>query len=162
VLEALAQGARGETQKALAALEQALFFAEGQGYARIFLDEGQPMQTLLAQWLSHAKANRVAHPVAGSLRDYASRLLPHFNSGLHADTLIQENASPADNPVEPLTPREMDVLRLLAQGCSNRQIAEKLVLSEGTVKFYVHIIIEKLGARSRTQASLIARERNLV
>jgi len=60
---------------------------------------------------------------------------------------------------EPFTQREMDVLRLVVDGCSNRQIAEKLFLSEGTVKFYVHNILQKLGVERRSQA--IARARNL-
>ncbi|HEX7736306.1 MAG TPA: response regulator transcription factor [Ktedonobacteraceae bacterium] len=61
-----------------------------------------------------------------------------------------------------LSPRESDILRLLAQGASNRQIAEKLVLAEGTVKNHVSNILSKLHAENRTQAVNLAREQNLL
>ena len=60
--------------------------------------------------------------------------------------------------VEPLSERELDVLRLVAEGMSNGEIAERLVVSVGTVKTHVHSIIDKLGVRSRTQAVARARE----
>ncbi len=63
---------------------------------------------------------------------------------------------------EPLSERETEVLRLLAQGLSNREIAERLFLAEGTVKNYVTSILQKTGARDRTQAALLAREWGLV
>ena len=63
---------------------------------------------------------------------------------------------------EPLTPREMDVLRLLAQGCSNKEIARTLQLVEETVKFHVRHILAKLGVQSRTQAVLTAIRLGLV
>ena len=63
---------------------------------------------------------------------------------------------------EPLTEREQEVLRLLAQGLSNREIAQRLFLAEGTVKNYVTRILGKLGARDRTQAALRARELGLL
>jgi len=61
-------------------------------------------------------------------------------------------------PPEPLSEREMEVLRLLAEGFTNREIAQRLFLAEGTVKNYVSHILDKLGARDRTQAALRARE----
>jgi LuxR family maltose regulon positive regulatory protein len=64
--------------------------------------------------------------------------------------------------IEPLTPREIDVLQLVAAGLSNGQIATRLFLAEGTVKFYMHCILQKLGAHSRTQALAMAREQNLI
>jgi DNA-binding NarL/FixJ family response regulator len=63
---------------------------------------------------------------------------------------------------EPLSEREVDILRLLAQGLTNRQIADRLSLAEGTVKNYVTTILGKLGARDRTQAALRARELGLL
>jgi DNA-binding NarL/FixJ family response regulator len=62
---------------------------------------------------------------------------------------------------ETLTPREVEVLRLLAAGASNRQIAEELVISQGTVKSHVHHILRKLGVTSRTEAAARARELHL-
>jgi len=109
------------------------------------------MQLLLAQWLAHASA--------GSLRDYAIRLLSHLDAQPHVVTAPQEITSPARNMVEPLSERELEVLRLVADGLSNGEIAAQLFLAMGTVKAHVHNIYGKLGVRGRTQA--IARARDL-
>ena len=63
---------------------------------------------------------------------------------------------------EPLSEREIDILRLLAQGLTNREIAQRLFLAEGTVKNYVTNILSKIGVRDRTQAALRARELGLL
>jgi len=63
---------------------------------------------------------------------------------------------------EPFSERERDIVRLLAAGLSNREIGDRLCLAEGTVKNYVTSILQKLGARDRTQAALRARERGLI
>lgn len=63
---------------------------------------------------------------------------------------------------EPLSDREREILRLLAQGLSNREIADRLSLAQGTVKNYVTTILQKLGARDRTQAAIRARELGLI
>lgn len=63
---------------------------------------------------------------------------------------------------EPLTERELDILRLLAAGLSNREIGNKLSLTEGTVKNYVTSVLQKIGARDRTQAALRGRELGLI
>lgn len=70
-------------------------------------------------------------------------------------------ARPPEEGLEPLSDREREVLRLLAAGRKNREIAEQLHLAEGTVKNYVSAILQKLGARDRTEAALLARERGL-
>jgi DNA-binding NarL/FixJ family response regulator len=70
-------------------------------------------------------------------------------------------ASPAARLDEPLSGREVEILRLLAQGQTNREIAARLYLAEGTVKNYVSNILSKIGARDRTQAALRARELGL-
>jgi DNA-binding NarL/FixJ family response regulator len=64
--------------------------------------------------------------------------------------------------VEPLSERELTILRLLAQGLSNREIAQTLFLAEGTVKNYVTIILQKIGVRDRTQAALRGKELGLL
>mgnify|MGYP001455890720 CR=1 FL=1 len=71
-------------------------------------------------------------------------------------------ARPAPNLDEPLSERELDILRLLAQGMTNREIAQRLYLAEGTVKNYVTHILGKIGARDRTQAALRGRELGLL
>jgi len=71
---------------------------------------------------------------------------------------------PTATPVKPtdLTEREIEVLRLIAQGTTNREIAEALVISEGTVKNHISNILNRLGLRDRTQAAIYARENNLL
>ncbi len=78
-----------------------------------------------------------------------------------ASTYLLNTVRTPERP-EPLTPREMDVLRLLAQGCSNKEIARTLQLVEETVKFHVRHILAKLGVQSRTQAVLAAIRLGLV
>ena len=70
-------------------------------------------------------------------------------------------ATVGDGPVEELTPREREVLRLLATGASNREIGAQLFISEGTVKNHISSILGRLGLRDRTQAALYAREHGL-
>ena len=76
---------------------------------------------------------------------------------------LDDAPRPRSQPlVVPLSERELDVLRLLADGCSNREIAATLFLAEGTVKNYVTNVLGKLGARDRTQAALRARALDLL
>lgn len=91
----------------------------------------------------------------------AIRQVYHGEAALHpliARKLLQEMARPSAQPpsAEPLTERELDVLRLVAQGCSNREIADQLVLSEVTVRTHMSNILSKLHLASRTQAALWA------
>lgn len=79
-----------------------------------------------------------------------------------ASRLLRELLSPQDLPIEPLSEREHEVLVLLAQGHSNREIAGRLVLAEGTVKNHVSNILAKLQAENRTQAADIARRYGLI
>jgi len=79
-----------------------------------------------------------------------------------ASRLLRELICPDSAPLEPLTEREHDVLVLLAQGYGNREIADRLVISEGTVKNHVSNILGKLQAENRTQAAVIARRHGLL
>jgi DNA-binding NarL/FixJ family response regulator len=79
-----------------------------------------------------------------------------------ASRLLRELIAPHDAPIEPLSEREREVLVLVAQGHSNREIAEQLVLAEGTVKNHVSNILGKLQAENRTQAADIARRHGLI
>ncbi len=78
-----------------------------------------------------------------------------------ASRLLRQ-VQPENPPAEPLTPREQTVLRLLAQGLQNKEIAAELVITERTVKFYVSAILGKLGAGNRTEAVTIAVQKGLV
>jgi LuxR family maltose regulon positive regulatory protein len=151
ILRSLALVRRGAQREAEADLERALAFGEGEGYVRIFLDEGQPVQLLLAQWLAHAGANPV--------RDYAIRLLAQFDAEPQVITPVQEHAFPAGTLVEPLSPRELEVLHLMALGRTNQEIARQLIVAPGTVKAHTASIYRKLDVANRTEA--VARARQL-
>ena len=83
----------------------------------------------------------------------ATRLIAEFS---------QRRGAPQQPEYEPLSEREMEVLRLLAEGANNRAIAAQLVLAEGTVKNYVSAILDKLHAANRTHATQIARKQGLI
>jgi LuxR family maltose regulon positive regulatory protein len=150
-LKALAMQAEGDTTQADIALTKSLVLAEAEGYLRIFLDEGQPMQLLLAQALAHAGA--------GPWRDYAIHLLSQFDAEPHGGTAAQEKASPAGSLIEPLSQRELEVLHLIAMGRTNQGIARQLVVAPGTVKAHTSSIYRKLDVANRTEA--VARARQL-
>jgi LuxR family maltose regulon positive regulatory protein len=144
VLQALAQRAMGHSEAAVALLEMALTLAEPPGYVRLFLDEGPPMLALLAR-VHHS------HPARG----YASKLLTAFPTGPAARPAVP-------SLIEPLSPNELEILRLLAQGLSNADIARERVLAVSTVRWYVKHIYRKLGVHNRTQAVIQAEALMLV
>jgi LuxR family maltose regulon positive regulatory protein len=166
VLQALALQGIGDPERALLALAKCLALAEPEGHARVLLDEGPPMQMLLAQWLARADAD--------SLRDYAIRLLSQFDAEPGAGTAAQDAASPAGAPsaghgvspgepsgqalAEPLSQRELEVLHLMALGRTNREIARQLVVALGTVKAHTASIYRKLDVTNRTEAAARARQ----
>jgi len=139
LLKALAFQALGDMPSALISLERALTLAETEGYVRLFLEEGPPMARLLYQ-----AAERGIHPA------YAGRLLAAFPEA--------PSRLPPSPLVEPLTERERQVLQLIAEGMTNKEIAQELILSVGTVKVHAHNIYGKLGVSGRTQAIAKARE----
>lgn len=156
VLTALAcpGGRAGRIAPALAALDEALTLAEPGGYVRVFLDEGRPMQRLLAQWLDDATPSPV--------RDYAARLLSAFSAERHFAGGPGGTATTTGDLVEPLTPRELEVLQLICRGDSNQVIAEQLVITVSTVKKHMGNILGKLGVTSRAQAMVKARQLGLL
>ena len=148
ILRALALEAQGERAEALTALDRALALAAPEGYVRLFIDEGAPMATLLRQ----------AH-MRGIEPEYVAHLLAAFAQAGASLHLSAPNASPL---VEALTGREREVLQLLVDGASNREIAQRLVLSVNTVKKHVFNICGKLGVQSRAQAIAKARTLDLL
>jgi LuxR family maltose regulon positive regulatory protein len=120
---------------------------------RIFLDEGKRMEELL-----QACNKAIDRPLKG----YIQVLLHAFKMLAARPAQIPVSPSPAQPLVEPLTGREIEVLHLLAAGLSNRVVAERLYLSEGTVKTHTHNLYAKLGVQSRTQAIERARELDLI
>jgi LuxR family maltose regulon positive regulatory protein len=145
LLRALALQAQGDLTAALAALGRALILAEPEGFIRLFLDEGTPMVALLRQAHKHAVVPRA----------YVADLLEA--SGETIEPVGYPFSPPSSVLLEALTPREREVLQLLMEGASNREIAEQLVLSVNTVKKHVWNICSKLGVHSRTQAMAQAR-----
>jgi LuxR family maltose regulon positive regulatory protein len=134
ILQALGYQARGDVRAALVALGRALEFAEPEGYVRIFVDEGAPMAELL-----EAAARQAIAPA------YVRRLL----SALGHD----EARTTAKKPlVEPLSARELDVLRLLAGDLDGPGIAAELVVSLNTVRSHTKSIYAKLAVNSRREA----------
>jgi LuxR family maltose regulon positive regulatory protein len=144
LLLALAHFARGHGS-AFAALDRSLALAVPEGFVRVFVDAGQPARDLLS-----------AYQRGGSsvYRNDAARLLAFFP---------QPGSAPSQTALlDPLTPRELDVLRCLAQGDSNQAIAEKLFITMSAVKKHTGNIYRKLEAESRTQAVARARESGLI
>jgi LuxR family maltose regulon positive regulatory protein len=136
-LQALARQSQGDTEQALEALAQSLSLAEAGGYMRLYLDEGEPMARLLAQL--------PASP-------YRDKILARFAALQVKDENIVKRKSEIVNLPEALTAREVQILGLIAAGLSNKEIAEELVLSLSTVKWYTSSIYGKLGVRRRTEA----------
>ena len=148
ILQAMVLQAQGNTEPALSALQRALLLAESEKHVRIFVDEGAPMARLLYQAAA-----------CGIAPDYAGKLLAAFAPGAKGDAGIQRPGLAA-RPlalVEPLTRRELEVLHLVAEGLSNREIGQRLVISPGTVKVHVSNIYDKLDVKKRTQAVAKAR-----
>ncbi len=153
VLQALARDAQGDIPAALVPLGRALALAEPEGYVRIFEDEGLPMAHLLSEAAAH-----------GKMPDYTARLLAVFEAEEHKseDESHPPPARPAQSLIEPLSQRELEVLRLIAQGLSNREIGERLFLAIITVKGHNRNIFRKLQVRRRTEAIARARELGLL
>ncbi len=152
-LRALALWASNERGRAADTMAEALALAAPEGYVRTFVDEGQPMFALLSEVLETRRRERSGPPVPAH---YLRRLL----AALERDAKSTKSAA-AGLP-EPLTGREMEVLRLLASGKSNRRISSELFISVGTVKTHVIHLYRKLGANSRTQAVARARDLDLI
>lgn len=140
-LQALAHWRKGEHAEAMTALDRALRLAEPESYVRVFVDLGLSMGRLLQE--AHSRA---------VMPNYVDRLLAAFGAGRSGF----ENAEPA--LPEPLTPREHEVLELIAAGLTNREVAEQLVVSPETIKKHSGNIYGKLGVSNRTEAVARARE----
>jgi LuxR family maltose regulon positive regulatory protein len=148
ILQALAHEAKGDTLAALKPLEQALALAAPGGYIRIFVDEGVSMAQLLSELAAR-----------GIMPDYVRQLLAAFSTTEPGEAGLSKTQSAF---VEPLSERELEVLQLVAQGLSNRQIAERLFLALPTVKGHNRNIYSKLQVNRRTEAVARARELGLV
>lgn len=153
VLQAVAHRAHDDQDEAVQTLRDALALAEPSGFIRIFVDEGIPMAQLLTEGAAQ-----------GLMSDYIEKLLTAFEA---------EKPKREDNPplppaalaqvlLEPLSTRELEVLRLIAQGLSNQEIGKRLFRSLDTVKGHNRMIFDKLQVKNRTEAVARARELDLL
>ena len=154
VLEAIALYVHREQDRAVRLLGEALALAEPGGFIRLFVDEGSPM----AQLLSAAAAR-------GMMPDYVARLLAAFQDATHdagRTTKLTSSATRPSSLVEPLSQRELEILKLITQGLSNREIGDRLFLALDTVKGHNRRIFDKLQVQRRTEAIARARELGLL
>ena len=158
-LHALALAANGDRSGALGALAEALTPASQHGYVRVFADEGAPMRALLTE-LSTARPNQ-QHAARRFDPGYLAALTRACSGPDAAPPPRRASATPP-GLAEPLTEREMEVLRLLAAGQSNQRIARDLFVTLDTVKKHVTHILGKLGVANRTEAAARARQLGLI
>ena len=154
---------------ALSDIERALLLAEPEGFIRSFVDEGESLRVLISEFRSMAgkQQSRMRLVKQSTLLNYVDRLLSAFSVRspvIAPGPRISEQAQyrQGDSLQVTLSERELEVLRLIAGGASNRDIAEKLVIANPTVKRHVSNIFNKLGVSSRTQAVAAGREIGLI
>lgn len=156
VIQAISLHAQGEKVKASQIIVDALTMAETGGFIRIFVDEGIGMYKLLSELVLHDNTTKV----------YLGKLLAAFE----AKELIMKSELNKAHPlvhsnkslIEPLSGRELEVLLLIAQGLSNREISEKLFITLTTVKGHNRNIFDKMQVARRTEAVALARTLGLL
>lgn len=148
--QAAALHVAGERASSLVTLERALSLAEPEGFVRTFVDEGRPMRALLEQVMTR-----------GSGRAYTSRLLAAFSDDGEGEIRVTAVAPPPAL-IEPLSQRELDVLRLLNTHLSATEIAAELFIAPSTVRSHIKNIYSKLNVHGRTEAVVRAEELNLL
>jgi LuxR family maltose regulon positive regulatory protein len=141
VLQALAHRMRGDIPAALAPLQRALTLAEPEGYVRIFADEGPCLAELLETAAKH-----------GIARSYLRQLLAAFGTAVDSTGKARDDTSVMQDLVEPLSERELDVLRLLRSDLDGPEIARRLTVSLNTMRTHTKNIYAKLGANNRRAA----------
>jgi LuxR family maltose regulon positive regulatory protein len=144
-VQAIVYHAQGQSEQAFAKLEHAVELAEPEGYVRVFADEGAPMARLMRRMLTRSPAS-----------EYVRRLLDALGESANIELPI------AHNLIVPLSQRELEVLRLIVEGATNKEIADELVLTVNTVKRHISNIFGKLHVSNRVQAIAQARELNLL
>jgi LuxR family maltose regulon positive regulatory protein len=150
-LQALAFRSKGDVDQALRVLEHALSIGEPEGYIRSFVDEGEAMAELLR-----------AAALRGTAPEYVNKLLAAFEVAEHGPLEEIATASDAQSLMEPLSTRELEVLRLLNTSLSSTEMADELVVSVNTVRTHIRSIYSKLGVHSRYEAVARARELDLI
>jgi len=148
VLQTVALSTQGEREQAVELLGEALVLAETGEFLRLFLDEGRHIADLLPAVVAR-----------GTVPDYARRLLAAFEAEKQRN---EENRMVSQGLIDPLSKRELEILKLIAQGLSNKEISERLFLALVTVKGHNQRIFSKLQVQRRTEAVARARELGLI
>lgn len=155
ILQSKAYLALQQPMAALQSLEQALHFAEPGGIVRPFLEEGPAFADLLLRLYEQLQSH------SGQVsRSFVQTLLNWL--GCHVPAPPSSSAREESSLLDPLTRSEVEVLRLMGAGLSNKEIARQMVIEVGTVKWHIHHIYEKLHAHTRAQAILEAQARGLL
>jgi LuxR family transcriptional regulator, maltose regulon positive regulatory protein len=150
VLKALACKAKNDKGQALEALGKALHLGEPEGYIRTFIDAGTPMAEMLFAFRQLSTKDSDILPAS---KEYIAKLLNAFPMAQTSGTT---------GLINDLSEREKEILRLMASGMTNKQIAAELFVTAGTVKAHTANIYRKLDAANRTQAIALARELKLL
>jgi LuxR family maltose regulon positive regulatory protein len=177
VLQSLALDQQGDSEQAVTILARSLKLAERERYIRIFISEGAPMIRLLLR-VREARQNGDLDITIAPAMEYINQLLvilgvapgavlesepkvekPHTSNGTHN---LQISPNLVVNLPTPLSEREVEVLRLIAEGKTNSGIADSLYISVSTVKTHINNLYSKLGVETRTQALARAREYHLL
>ncbi|BCL79890.1 LuxR family transcriptional regulator [Ktedonobacteria bacterium brp13] len=176
-IAAVALQHEGKYEQSRVVLARLLLMTEPEGFIRVYLEEGEPMRRMLEEFIETAT-------LTGSLAEetlqeisfpYISTLLAAFEgeknrlalsesarTGRSTQGAMNEKHPASSGLIEPLTPREQEVLQLLAEGASNQSIANRLVISLTTAKKHVSSLLVKLAAENRTHAVARARELSLL
>jgi len=157
VQQALAHHLQGDKDAARQVLTEALTLAEPGGFIRLFIENGEPMRSLIVDfrtWIEKQSGDHT-HP----LRGYVDKLLAAFEP---LEPVLGSTTNNSQSElIEPLSQRELEVLQLICQGLSNQEICQRLFLALDTVKGHNRRIFEKLQVHRRTEAIARARELNL-
>jgi LuxR family maltose regulon positive regulatory protein len=145
----LANDVIGESDLALNSLEQSFRYFEADDHVRAFLDEGEAMASVLYRAVRQGWTSGFARKLLAAFD--AERGQIGFRSVGGFDNQHKRKGTPSDI-FDPLSNRETEVLQLIAIGFSNREIAQELVISPGTVKVHINHIYNKLQVHRRTQA----------
>ena len=153
VLQAIAYHAQGDLPAALLPLQHALALAEPEGYVRMFVDEGPPMAQLLLK-----------AAVSGIMPDYTGKLLAAVEAEQQRSAGESPNPTPpaSQPPIEPISQRELEVLRLFKTELSGPEIARELVIALSTVRTHTKSIYSKLNVNNRRAAVKRAEELHLI
>ena len=172
IVQALAYQAQSNTSAALAALDRALTLAEPEGYVRTFVNEGEALRLLIVDFRAliekqkHVEGHKPIEYVNKLLAAFPQPIVPPQSATLAPHVTASGSSAGVRNQqseiLEPLSPRELEVLRLIEQGFSNQEIADRLFLAVSTVKGYTRTLFDKLQVQRRTEAVVRARELGLL